>query len=108
MTATLTKTETPVREDGVSGYAVSMDGPKETSTREPVEIVTTITQRGIELGMDRVVTLHVEAVSNRIAVFSERGTEMITHICRVHEGVTVVMYPSGHPEAPANAIAATG
>jgi hypothetical protein len=101
-TATLTKPEATTREDGVSGYAVTLLDTAETSQREPVHIITNFCNHGeMTLGVDRVVTLKARSLTNRVVVFSERDTEMITYEVHMPHGGTVVIYPVGHgPDTP--------
>lgn len=95
-TATLTKPDTPTREDGITGYAVTLMGTEETSTREPVNIITHFCDHhNMTLGVDRVVTLKAIGTTNRVVVFSERDVEMISHDVKMPHGGTVVIYPVG-------------
>lgn len=98
-TATLTKPESTTRMDGTPGFAVAMTKGKETSQREEVEIVPCFNEQGVLLGIDRVVELHIDAETERVAVFSNRGTEMITVWKRMCAGSTAWLYPVGHPDA---------
>jgi hypothetical protein len=102
--ATLEKpeTQTPTREDGVSGYAVTLNGNKETSKREPVQIVTHVNDIGLLIGIDRTVVLLVEATSNRVAVYSDEGTEMMSNDCDMTPGDTVTLYPVHTDNIPFN------
>lgn len=103
MTTTLTMPEKTAREDGISGYAVTLMGSKETSNREPVEIVTYVDDYTIQIGIDRVVELTATETTNRVVVYSERHTEMITFPLKMKAGDTATLYPIDHPEAPPNA-----
>lgn len=103
-TATLVRpeTRTTAREDGVSGYAVTLHGTKETSKREPVQIVTHVNEVGILIGIDRIVVLQVEATSNRVAIYSDEGTEMMSNDCDMAAGDTVTLYPVNDDNIPFN------
>ncbi len=98
MTATLTKPRRTVNEDGITGYAVTMHSTKETSERVPVEIVSRAKNGVLMLGIDREVTLHVNAFSNRVCIFSDRGAEMMNHEMRMDVGDTIVIHPVGSAE----------
>lgn len=104
MTATLTLPEKTAREDGISGYAVTKMGDKETSNREPVEIITYVDGYTIQLGIDRVVTLVTTSDANRVVVYSERDTEMITFPLSLKAGQSATLYPVDHPDIPAGAV----
>lgn len=95
-TATLIRPIVTEREDGISGYAVSLLNDKETSVREPVHIITHFCEHHhMALSVDRVVTLKADGRTNRVVVFSERDVEMITYEVNMPTGGTVVIYPVG-------------
>lgn len=97
-TATLTKPEKTTREDGISGYAVTMMNKEETSNREDVEIISHYTEDAVIVGIDRVVTLTATKKTNRVVVFSERKVEMITHDLEMEPGDSVILYPVNHSQ----------